>query len=78
MFARLKAELAITRVSPWSRPHLRDYVRDGLVECLGNDEHGQATPPEGEFISVSAAEWPHLRVAARRRRGVLGGGLRIL
>ena len=28
--------------------------RDGSVECWGDDYHGQATPPAGEFSSVSA------------------------
>ena len=27
---------------------------DGSVECWGDDEHGQATPPDGKFASVSA------------------------
>ena len=27
---------------------------DGSVECWGSNEDGEATPPEGEFASVSA------------------------
>ena len=27
---------------------------DGSVACWGDDKYGQATPPEGEFASVSA------------------------
>ncbi len=30
---------------------------DGFVECWGNDEFGQATPPAGGFASVSAGGW---------------------
>ena len=33
-------------------PHLRD--RDGAVACWGDDRTGRATPPDGEFASVSA------------------------
>ncbi len=29
---------------------------DGSVVCWGNDENGQATPPEGSFDSVSVGE----------------------
>ena len=29
-------------------------VADGSVKCWGEDEYGQATPPEGQFASVSA------------------------
>ena len=27
---------------------------DGSVACWGSDENGQATPPAGSFVSVSA------------------------
>ncbi|MCY4584047.1 MAG: hypothetical protein OXE50_14820, partial [Chloroflexi bacterium] len=30
---------------------------DGSVACWGSDEYGQATPPEGEFTSVSAGRY---------------------
>ncbi len=30
---------------------------DGSVECWGNDEHGQATPPAGNFVSVSTGSY---------------------
>ena len=30
---------------------------DGTVACWGDDESGQATPPEGEFISVDAGAY---------------------
>ena len=29
-------------------------LRDGSVQCWGDDDFGKATPPEGEFASVSA------------------------
>ena len=29
-------------------------MRDGAVACWGADGEGQATPPDGEFASVSA------------------------
>ena len=29
---------------------------DDSVECWGNDEVGQSTPPEGEFASVSTGD----------------------
>ena len=31
---------------------------DGSVACWGLDSFGEATPPEGEFVSVSAG-WRH-------------------
>ena len=45
---------------------------DGSVACWGDDRLGQATPPEGEFASVSAGRIPHLRGQDRRLRGLLG------
>ena len=27
---------------------------DGSVQCWGDDDYGQATPPRGEFVSVNA------------------------
>ena len=29
---------------------------DGSLDCWGNDEQGQATPPEGSFTNISAGE----------------------
>ena len=34
--------------------HTCGVRRDNSVECWGDDEYGQATPPSGEFAAVSA------------------------
>ena len=36
--------------------HTCGVKSDGSVACWGRDEYGQATPPEGSFVSVSAGE----------------------
>ena len=36
--------------------HTCEVKTDGAVACWGNDEWGQATPPRGKFVSVSAGE----------------------
>ena len=45
---------------------------DGSVACWGSDYNGQATPPAGSSISVSARGGPHLRGEERRLRRLLG------
>ncbi len=37
--------------------HTCGVKRDGSVECWGNDDYDQATPPAGKFVSVSAGAW---------------------
>ena len=34
--------------------HTCGVMTDGAVTCWGNDDEGQATPPEGEFAGISA------------------------
>ena len=76
-------------VSAGNGPHLR--VEDGRLRRLlgGDDKYGQATPPEGEFASVSAGmfasvsappEGEFASVSAGRGHtcGVEGGRLRRL
>ncbi len=44
--------------------HTCGVSTDGSVECWGFDLSGQATPPSGEFASVSGGGRPHLRTEA--------------
>ena len=37
--------------------HLRGQNPDDSLTCWGNDEFGQASPPTGEFLSVSSGTW---------------------
>ena len=43
--------------------------KDGRIACFGSDEHGKATPPDGEFNAVSAGE--HGACAIREEDGVV-------
>ena len=48
---------AFASVSVGGEGHACGLMRDDSVACWGDDEHGQATPPEGPFVSVSAGEY---------------------
>ena len=48
---------------------------DGSVACWGGDYYGQATPPEGEFASVSAGSRAHLRIEGWTAPSPAGGAI---
>ena len=63
---------AFASVSAGAGGHTCGVTRDGSVECWGANRDGQATPPSGEFASVSAGNEHTCGVREGWLRRVLG------
>ena len=57
-----KPVVQFTSVSA-SPDHTCGLRANGSVECWGDDEFGQASPPDGKFVSVSAGGASRMRIA---------------